>query len=176
SSRPGVPEAEHDVVGIALADAPDVSDETRANQGSAEVVVPDSVAPTPPATRPRQHRRWLPAVAAFTVVSVVVAIYAIALGRTDSTLSGKQPVIAVGSISDYASPDSTGIGTALRDMLATNLARSRDLTVVSGARLLELEHQMDGGAAPAPGAIVPAARQAGAPALVAGPLYPMAHP
>jgi tetratricopeptide (TPR) repeat protein len=80
-------------------------------------------------------------------------------------------VVAVGSINDYSSAESAGFGRALRDMLATNLARSPDLTVVSGARLLEVERQMSGGAVSAPGAIVPVARQAGATALVDGSLY-----
>jgi len=174
-SRPGVPKAERDVVGIALADAYAVSEEAPPNHGSAKIVVPDSVAPTAPALSSLERRRWIPAAAAFAAIGVAVAIYAIVRGRTDSTFSGRQPVIAVGSISDYASADSTGIGRALRDMLATNLARSRDLTVVSGARLLEVEHQMDGGGAAASAAIVPAARQAGATALVDGSLYQLAN-
>jgi len=173
--RPGMPDTEHDAVGFASADASAVSEETPAEPDAAEIVVPESFALTPDTPRPRERRRWIAAAAALAVVSVVIGVYAIARGRTDSTLSGRRPVIAVGSISDYASADSAGIGHALRDMLATNLARSPDLTVVSGARLLEVERQMDGGAAPAPGAIVPVARQAGATALVDGSLYQLAN-
>ncbi len=75
------------------------------------------------------------------------------------------------SINDYASDDSSGVARALRDMLATNLARSPELTVVSGSRLLEVERQMNGGAPSVAGAIVPVARQAGATTLVDGALY-----
>jgi tetratricopeptide (TPR) repeat protein len=56
-------------------------------------------------------------------------------------------------------------------MLATNLARSPDLTVVSASRLLEVERQMNGDAPATAGAIVPVARQAGASTLVDGALY-----
>jgi DNA-binding SARP family transcriptional activator/tetratricopeptide (TPR) repeat protein/TolB-like protein len=123
-----------------------------------------------PAT-PQQHRwRWMPAAVVAAVAIFSTVAYLLSRGRSDSRLSGG-PVVAVGSINDYASPDSIGIGRALRDMLATNLARSRDLTVVSSSRLLEVERQMNGGGASAPGTIVPVARQAGATALVDGSLY-----
>ena len=124
-----------------------------------------------PAT-PRRHRwRWVlaAAIAAFAIFSTVA--YLLSRGRSDPRMSGGGPVVAVGSINDYASPDSIGVGRALRDMLATNLARSRDLTVVSSSRLLEVERQMNGGGASAAGTIVPVARQAGATALVDGSLY-----
>lgn len=172
-SRLGTPDVEPDIVGVAPADPATVSDETPAARESAEMVVPQSVALKPDAPRPRDRRRWISGAVGLAIVIVAVAVFAIARGRTDSALTGRRPVVAVGSISDYASADSAGIGRALRDMLATNLARSPDLTVVSGARLLEVEQQLDG--APAPGAIVPAARQAGATALVDGSLYQLAH-
>lgn len=130
------------------------------------------VVPAP--TTPRHERRWLPYLAVAAVAIAAGATYLLSRGARGSRFSGRASVVAVGSISDYASADSTGIGRALRDMLATNLARSPDLTVVSGSRLLEVERQMNGGGVSAPGAIVPVARQAGATALVDGSLYKMA--
>ncbi len=172
--HPRILAAERSVAGLAAADTSTVTDETTEEDDSAETVEPDHVAPTPETPRPRERRRWLPAAVVVAFVSVVVAGYAIARGRANAPFSGRQSVVAVGSINDYASADSTGIGRALRDMLATNLARSPDLTVVSGARLLEVERQMSAGAVSAPGAIVPVARQAGATTLVDGSLYRLA--
>jgi DNA-binding SARP family transcriptional activator/TolB-like protein len=106
---------------------------------------------------------------------VLIGVAGFALIRNRSLASGdasRRPVVAVGMINDYASSDSSGVARALRDMLATNLARSPDLRVVSGSRLLELERQMSGGTK-VPGAIVPIARQAGATTLVEGALFPL---
>jgi len=169
--RPGMADAEQAVAAIASADASMVADETTPEHDAAESVPPELVGPPRDTPRSRERRWWIPVA---TVLAAVVAAYAIVRWRANSP-TGRHPVIAVGSISDYASPDSTGIGPALRDMLATNLARSPDVTVVSGARLLEVERQMNGGAASAPGAIVPVARQAGATALVDGSLYQLVN-
>ena len=100
--------------------------------------------------------------------------FALLRGKTPgSPPSALRSVVAVGAINDYASPDSSGVGRALRDMLATNLARAPEITVISGSRLLEVERQMNRGAPSAPGAIVPVARQAGATTLIDGALYPL---
>ena len=120
--------------------------------------------------------RW-PSPAAAIAAAAITALAAFALirGKPGLLESKRQPVVAVGSINDYASASSLGIAHALRDMLATNLARSPGLTVVSGSRLLEVERQMSGSVPPAPGAIVPAARQAGATALIDGALYQLGN-
>ena len=140
-----------------------------------DAVASDDEAPVAPASRTQRHRRrWMPYASSAAVAIVTLAAYLLSRAGSSSRFSGGGPVVAVGSINDYASADSTGIGRALRDMLATNLARSPALTVVSGSRLLEVERQMNGGGVSAPGAIVPVARQAGATALVDGSLYKMA--
>jgi DNA-binding SARP family transcriptional activator/tetratricopeptide (TPR) repeat protein len=164
--------AEPSVVEMPSADRSTATDEAAIEYEPAETVASRPVLPLPEPPRPRE-RRWVPVVAIVAVVIVALAAYVLARGRANGPLSGRRPVVAVGSISDYASGDSAGIGRALRDMLATNLARSPDLTVVSSSRLLEVERQMNGGGAPTPGAIVPVARQAGATALVDGSLYQM---
>lgn len=135
-----------------------------------EPAPPPKISPAADAPAPPGRRRWW--IPASVVGAVALAGLAYALIRGSGLLGSKsQPVVAVGSINDYSPAASLGVAHALRDMLATNLARSPDLTVVSGARLLEVERQMSGGAPPAPGAIVPAARQAGATALIDGALY-----
>jgi DNA-binding SARP family transcriptional activator/tetratricopeptide (TPR) repeat protein len=121
------------------------------------------------------RRWWIPVAAVAAVAITGLAGWALIRGQAGFVGSKSQPVVAVGSINDYASAGSLGVAHALRDMLATNLARSPDLTVVSGSRLLEVERQMSGGAPPAPGAIVPAARQAGATALIDGALYQLGN-
>jgi DNA-binding SARP family transcriptional activator/TolB-like protein len=128
-----------------------------------------------PVRRPAEadtRRRWIVgAVTTLAAAAVIVATVIFQRRPPGASRQGNQPVVAVGSINDYASADSSGVARALRDMLATNLARSPELTVVSGSRLLEVERQMNGGAPSVPGAIVPVARQAGATTLVDGALY-----
>jgi tetratricopeptide (TPR) repeat protein len=111
---------------------------------------------------------------AVAAIVVIVAIAAALVRARDAAIFARHQVIAVGTITDYAASDSSGIARALRDMLATNLARSPDLSVVSGSRLLEVEREMTGGKSSAPGEIVPVARQAGATTLVDGTLYSVA--
>src|SRR3989442_1118147 len=87
---------------------------------------------------------------------------------------GAAPVLAVGAFHDYSARDTTGLARAIPSLLATNLARLKDIQVVSAARMLELMAQLGvpndgGGDDPAAGL---AARQAGATELVEGALYP----
>jgi DNA-binding SARP family transcriptional activator/tetratricopeptide (TPR) repeat protein len=123
------------------------------------------------AAPPRRAWSRSTGVIALIGVGLVLGVVALLRGRLMTERSPKGPVVAVGTINDYASRDSSGVGRALRDMLATNLARSPDLTVVSASRLLEVERQLTGGGPTASGAIVPVARQAGATTLVDGALY-----
>ena len=125
-------------------------------------------------TRRPATRRWVIGAIVAGAAGVVAAGVALTRNRAEGVAaSGDRPVVAVGAINDYASSDSSGVGRALRDMLATNLARAPEVTVISGSRLLEVERQMSGGAASVPGAIVPVARQAGATTLIDGALYPL---
>jgi len=79
------------------------------------------------------------------------------------------PVVAVGRIQDYtgARQDLT---RPLADMLATDLARARDLHVISTARMYELMAQ-GGQITDSAAALVKAARAAGATELLDGALY-----
>jgi len=151
---------------------PEPPDEVEADQ---TVLPPAVVSPAVEMPVPPRRRWWIPAAAVATIAITAFGAYALIRGKTGLLGSKRRPVVAVGSINDYASASSLGVAHALRDMLATNLARSPDLTVVSGSRLLEVERQMSGGAPPAPGAIVPAARQAGATALIDGALYQLGN-
>ena len=84
--------------------------------------------------------------------------------------------LAVGLIRDYAAPDS-GIGGALADMLATNLARVPGLRVLSNARMLEAMNELRRGGTASPDAaatrelILEAARSVGANDIIEGELY-----
>jgi len=160
------------VATVSVDNAPTTTDEAPVEYEPTEPVSAYQVASPPTTPRPSRWR-WIPAAAIAAVAIFALTAYLLSRDGPTPRFSGGGPVVAVGSINDYASADSTSIGRALRDMLATNLARSPELTVVSGSRLLEVERQMSGGGAPAPGAIVPVARQAGATALVDGSLYKM---
>jgi DNA-binding SARP family transcriptional activator len=152
--------------------SPGESDLSAAAAAPAERAV--SVAAEPVTASRRRERRWsiIAGVAAAVVVVAVASVaFLLKRSRTSGDPSGR-PVVAVGAINDYASSDSSGVARALRDMLSTNLARSPELRVVSGSRLLELERQMSGGSRVA-GAIVPVARQAGATTLIEGALFPI---
>ena len=164
-TKPGAgPEVGLQDMPLALIAAPDVVAAVDTTAAPPLPVEPDLPEP--------RNRRWRGiSVVAAAVVIIALLANAIVRGRAAGADSNRQPIVAVGSINDYASRDSSGVARALRDMLATNLARSPDLTVVSGARLLEVERQMNGGAISAPGAIVSVARQAGATTLVDGALY-----
>jgi len=177
SAEPAVVSAEPAVVSIVdtvpVDDASTRTDAAPEKYESAPTVAAHHVASAPATPRP-SRRGWITAAAIASVAIFALAVYLLSRGGPDARFSGGGPVVAVGAISDYASADSTSVGRALRDMLATNLARSPQLTVVSGSRLLEVERQMSGGGVSAPGAIVPVARQAGATALVDGSLYKLA--
>ena len=124
-----------------------------------------------PRARSNRLRGIAIGVTVVAICAVVFTAVAISRARTGNGAAPIEPVVAVGTINDYASRDSSGIARALRDMLATNLARSPELTVVSASRLLEVERQLSGGGPTAAGAIVPVARQAGATTLIDGAIY-----
>jgi DNA-binding SARP family transcriptional activator/tetratricopeptide (TPR) repeat protein len=175
----GAPAVATEVPGESVA-APSTAPAQIAAEFSSPVPVAIEAATTLSSSAPREsaplpvgkNKRswWIGGAVAVVAASAIVAaiIQRRSPGASDRS---NQPVVAVGSINDYASADSSGVARALRDMLATNLARSPELTVVSGSRLLEVERQMNGGAPSVAGAIVPVARQAGATTLVDGALY-----
>jgi TolB-like protein len=83
------------------------------------------------------------------------------------------PVVAIGHIADYTGTKPATLGGPLADMLATNLARSSGLRVISTARMLELTRHL-AAAGDTSGVVSTAARQAGAGELVDGSLYALA--
>ncbi len=104
------------------------------------------------------------------VVTVVVPAGLVAAVAVAAWPRAAPPILAVGTIADYGSPDSAGDARALGDMLATNLARLPGVQVVATARLYDLLGQMPA----AERAAVPLtviARRAGATELVEGVLY-----
>jgi DNA-binding SARP family transcriptional activator/predicted Zn-dependent protease len=130
-------------------------------------------APTEPAPARSSIRRIVPIAAGIAVVAAVAIGVRLWQHRPAAATGRVRPVVAVGRITSYDSPSGTDIGRPLSDMLATNLARSPDLTVVSAARMYELVLQ--GSATPDTSAsgLLAAARQAGATELVDGSLYQM---
>ncbi len=113
---------------------------------------------------PRQRRRtaWLGAVAALLVVAAWLA-----RRSTRAPLTREIPLLAVGSLRDGASRDSSGSGGVLTDMLATSLARIHGLSVVANSRLLEL---IPRGTDTVPGTLPDAARRVGAREILEGEL------
>jgi tetratricopeptide (TPR) repeat protein len=123
----------------------------------------------------RSHGRIAAAIglALGSVALIGVAIYAGSVWHTRGTADNSQPtpVIAVGRIADYRTGAHAELARPLADMLATNLARSRELRVVSTGRLYELMRQMKSVNDSTGGSHVQAARQAGATRILDGALY-----
>ena len=115
-------------------------------------------------------RRWSLIAAGVALLAVVGVFLARGRGKLPAIPGIGRPVVAVGRITSYSAQGGRDIGRPLSDMLATNLARSPDLTVVSAARMYELVLQ---GVTPDTSAsgLLAAARQAGATEMVEGSLY-----
>ena len=132
----------------------------------------ETLTSVPPA--PRLRGRLTTKVAALGTAAVVVigvTRFAMRAGVRDSAADG--PVIALGQITDYRNDRSTEIVKPLTDMLATALARSPALRVVSTARMYELGSRLapTGSNGVATDSHVRAARAAGATELLEGSLY-----
>jgi serine/threonine protein kinase/tetratricopeptide (TPR) repeat protein len=82
-----------------------------------------------------------------------------------------QPVLAIGRIADYRDGHEGETAAPLIDMLATNLARTSGLAVISSARMLELVQQAPAGAQVSDEGYARAARLAGATQLLDGAIY-----
>jgi len=118
--------------------------------------------------------------AAWTVaalIALVVGVWLIAsrtrTGATAIALGDPStPVVAIGRIASYGTDSSARVLTGpVSDLLATSLARSRGLRVVSAGRILELTHRSSTSADTSAGTFVEAARQAGAAQVIDGTLY-----
>ncbi len=136
--------------------------------------VPAPVAPSPiplsaPPGKPflkRRSTRWGMAIG--TVFGALLAVGLFRMGGGAPAGETRKPVVAVGLIHDYTKGTQSLAGP-LADMLATDLARGRDLQVISTARMYELMAQ--GGITDTAAAMVRAARAAGATELLDGALY-----
>jgi DNA-binding SARP family transcriptional activator len=121
---------------------------------------------------PRSGRRRLAFIAIPAVAGVIVAALAMRGGKRffASASAPTVPIVALGRIADYRQTTNPNLTKPLTDMLATNLGRVGRLRVVSAARMYELVSQAGDGDT-SEGALVRAARLAGATELVDGALY-----
>lgn len=139
---------------------------------------PQPIAPTAiaPGHRPA-WRTWLP-VAGVAGLVILGAVWGIGrrrnAGLSTSPVTDSIPSLAVGWISDYSAGSAAQYSRALSDMLATNLARSPAVRVLSTARVYELIRQLNTGDDSSSGAVLAAARAAGATAVIDGALYELA--
>lgn len=125
---------------------------------------PRSAPPGPRKTHPSRRRAWL----VVGLLAVIIATLGVVLRRqAKPDQASELVVLAVGRIRDYS--HQTGAAAPLSDMLATNLARSPGLSVVSGARMIELSAQS--GSADTDRTILESAEEAGATQIVDGALY-----
>ena len=100
---------------------------------------------------------------------LVAGVMRVRVFRDELGAGAAAPVVAVGMIKDYTR-SGEGLARPLGDMLATDLARSRALQVISTARMYELMAQ-SGGPGDSAASAVRAARAAGATELIDGALY-----
>jgi TolB-like protein len=135
---------------------------------------PPTAAPTVDATAPRGGpRRWSRGIlVAAAAIAVIAAVGVIIKGRMTATgNAGNEPVVAVGRITDYSTSADRRYGPSLADLLSTNLARVPGLHVVSAARMLELMRRTSVAGDTSAGAVLAAARLAGATEMIDGIVY-----
>ncbi|MGH7467914.1 MAG: BTAD domain-containing putative transcriptional regulator [Longimicrobiales bacterium] len=115
----------------------------------------------PNVTKRSAHRSWVMPAALGALLATTVVVTAIVASNSSREAV---PFIAVGSIQ---SQDTALLVPALRDLLATNLARVRGIQVVANSRLLEL---LPRNARTTPAPMADAARRAGANEIIEGEL------
>jgi len=116
-----------------------------------------------------RRRPWR--LSAVLVLAVLATIAAGAQVLRHSSADAATPVLAVGRITAYrADSATTELAAPLADMLATNLARTPGLRVISSARMYTVLRDAGGGSTP--DALAAAGRRAGATELVEGTLTP----
>jgi len=122
----------------------------------------------------RRHRVSVAAGAAGMLAGAALLAFGLAGARPDVGASASDPidtpVLAIGRIADHRDGHNGESAAPLADMLATNLARTQGLGVVSAARMYELLHQA-GPAEPTDESYARAARLAGATQIVDGAIY-----
>jgi len=126
-----------------------------------------------PSVAPATKRRITRPVALATGTVALLLTLGILLAMMTGRFPGrrKPPVVAVGLITDYTKSDQE-MGRPLADMLATDLARSPGLQVISTARMYDLLGKI-GPTTDSTGAVFRAAQEAGATELLDGTLFNM---
>lgn len=115
-----------------------------------------------------------------SIVAIAVAAGAVVATRRGSSRSTGDaatprdgaPIVAVGRITAFGSDSAqSGLAASIADLLSTSLARVRGIRVVSQGRMLELMRSSANGPDAGSGALMNAARTAGATELIDGTLY-----
>ena len=166
---------------VALTDAPHTTIDTGPRVAPADARAPvPAVPPVPSMLIDRQNARPAGrfargplAVAGIAIAVVVAGLAAVRwIAARDSAPNEAPAVVAVGRIASYTTDSSErAMAAPVSDLLATSLARSARLRVVSAGRMLELMRRTrtpdDTGSA----AFIDAARRAGATEIIDGTLY-----
>lgn len=122
-----------------------------------------------------QRHRMSIATGLIGMAAGVLLLLGLALARTaPSAVTGSPEigrVLAIGRIADHRRRATAELARPLADMLATNLARTPGLRVVSTARMYELMRQAGETSDTSAAALLSAARRAGATAVLEGALY-----
>ena len=141
----------------------------------ADVSPANTVPVAPSSSRPNEQPRRRPrtlALAAVALVAVAVLTTRAVMDRRFAEPNDPVAVVAVGRIVSYETDTLTrALAGPVADLLATSLARSARLRVVSAARMAELMRRTRASGDTGTAAIVAAAREAGATEIIDGALY-----
>lgn len=110
------------------------------------------------------------AAAALLFVALALATVALWTRGESSATAPEAMVLAVGSVEDRTGAESRASGRVMRDLLATELARIKGISVVSQARMEEIVTRMSSGPV-TPAVLTRAAAAAGAADVLEGELY-----
>jgi hypothetical protein len=142
---------------------------TRRAASRPAVPVATEIVAAPIAVTPRRKRRTLPIVIAIVAVLVIGGAL---LARRLVWKPVSIETVSIGRIADYRPEPREELIGPLGDLLATSLARSSAIRVVSTARMYELLNR-DTTRLPASSTLADIARLAGATQVVEGALYPL---
>ena len=120
---------------------------------------------------PRERRRLSAAWVGLGALAVASAGFLVARARATAT-NDADPVVAIGNIAAFGTDSAqTALTAPIADLLTTSLARAQSIRVVSHGRMLELMQSLGTPSDTSAGAVVNAARLAGATEVVDGTLY-----
>ena len=171
-------------VALGASAAPALEPTTQSESHGATAVEPRPTPPSTPARPPTvdvepkivvgRSPRWRRLIGVGSIGVVGLVAFTLWRETRETASSDVPPVVALGRITEYRSAADPGIALPLTDMLATNLARTAGLRVISNARMYELLAQLGRGRDSGAASIMIAARRAGATELVDGALYQLA--